>query len=84
MGDRERFIEELRKAWRDEKSSALTYNAAAEREADPKRKDIFRRMAAEEVKHAERWEKRTPERTRRPPPKWPAGGRWWRRGRRPW
>ena len=58
MGDRERFIEELRKAWRDEKSSALTYNAAAERETDPRRKDIFRRMAAEEVKHAERWEKR--------------------------
>jgi vacuolar iron transporter family protein len=58
MGDRERFIEELRKAWRDEKSSALTYNAAADRETDPRRKDIFRRMAAEEVKHAERWEKR--------------------------
>jgi vacuolar iron transporter family protein len=61
MGDRERFIEELRKAWRDEKSSALTYNAAAERETDPKRKDIFKRMAAEEVKHAERWEKRLQE-----------------------
>jgi VIT1/CCC1 family predicted Fe2+/Mn2+ transporter/rubrerythrin len=58
MGDRERFIEELRKAWRDEKSSALTYNAAADRETDPRRKEIFRRMAAEEVKHAERWEKR--------------------------
>jgi VIT1/CCC1 family predicted Fe2+/Mn2+ transporter/rubrerythrin len=58
MGDRERFIEELRKAWRDEKSSALTYSAAADRETDPRRRDIFRRMAAEEVKHAERWEKR--------------------------
>lgn len=58
MPDRDRFIDELRKAWRDEKSSALTYSAAAEKEKDPKRKDIFRRMAAEEVKHAERWEKR--------------------------
>ena len=58
MGDRERFIDELRKAWRDEKSSALTYAAAAEHEKDPKRRDVFRRMAAEEVKHAERWEKR--------------------------
>jgi VIT1/CCC1 family predicted Fe2+/Mn2+ transporter/rubrerythrin len=58
MGDRERFFDELRKAWRDEKSSALTYAAAAEHEKDAKRRDIFLRMAAEEVKHAERWEKR--------------------------
>ncbi|MGA2762555.1 MAG: VIT1/CCC1 transporter family protein [Spirochaetia bacterium] len=58
MPDRDRFIEELRKAWRDEKSSALTYTAAAEKEKDPRRRDIFLRMAAEEVKHAERWEKR--------------------------
>ena len=58
MGDRERFFDELRKAWRDEKSSALTYAAAAEHEKDPKRRDIFLRMAAEEVKHADRWEKR--------------------------
>lgn len=58
MPDRDRFIEELRKAWRDEKSSALTYTAAAGKEKDPKRRDIFLRMAAEEVKHAEKWEKR--------------------------
>jgi VIT1/CCC1 family predicted Fe2+/Mn2+ transporter/rubrerythrin len=58
MPDRDRFIHELVKAWRDEKSSALTYAAAAEKEKDPKRRDIFLRMAAEEVKHAERWEKR--------------------------
>ena len=58
MPDRDRFIEELRKAWRDEKCSALTYAAAAEKEKDPRRRDIFLRMAAEEEKHAERWEKR--------------------------
>jgi VIT1/CCC1 family predicted Fe2+/Mn2+ transporter/rubrerythrin len=58
MDNRERFFDELRKAWRDEKSSALTYAAAAEHEKDPKRRDIFLRMAAEEVKHADRWEKR--------------------------
>ncbi len=58
MTDRDRFIEELRKAWRDEKSSALTYTAAAEKEADQRRRDIFLRMAAEEEKHAARWEKR--------------------------
>lgn len=58
MTDRERFIDELRKAWRDEKSSALTYAAAAEKEKEPRRRDIFLRMAAEEQKHADRWEKR--------------------------
>ena len=58
MPDRDRFVDELRKAWRDEKSSALTYSAAAEKEKDPRRRDIFLRMAAEEVKHAEKWEQR--------------------------
>lgn len=58
MPDSGRFIEELRKAWRDEKSSALTYAAAADRESDPRRRDIFQRMAAEEERHAARWEKR--------------------------
>jgi vacuolar iron transporter family protein len=53
-----RFIQELRNAWRDEKGAALTYAAAAEKETDARRRDIFLRMAAEEEKHAERWEKR--------------------------
>jgi vacuolar iron transporter family protein len=56
MGDR--FIEELRAAWRDEKAAALTYAAAAEKEKDQRRRDIYLRMAAEERKHAERWEQR--------------------------
>ncbi len=59
--DKSRFIEELRKAWRDERSSALTYAAAARREKDPRRRDIFLRMAAEEEKHAKRWEDRLAE-----------------------
>lgn len=58
MKEKSRFIEELRKAWRDERSSALTYAAAAAREKDPTRRDIFNRMAAEEEKHARRWEDR--------------------------
>jgi VIT1/CCC1 family predicted Fe2+/Mn2+ transporter/rubrerythrin len=58
MTAQERFIEELRGAWRDEKSAALTYAAAAERERDPRRRDIFLRMAAEEERHAERWRTR--------------------------
>jgi vacuolar iron transporter family protein len=63
-----RFIQELRNAWRDEKSAALTYAAAAEKETDARRRDIFLRMAAEEEKHAERWEKRLRELNAEPGP----------------
>ena len=58
MADDRRFVEELRRAWRDEKGAALTYAAAAEKEKDARRRDIFLRMAAEEEKHAARWEAR--------------------------
>jgi vacuolar iron transporter family protein len=58
MADTNRFIDELRKAWRDEKGAALTYAAAAEMEKDTRRRDIYLRMAAEEEKHAVRWENR--------------------------
>jgi VIT1/CCC1 family predicted Fe2+/Mn2+ transporter/rubrerythrin len=58
MADTRRFIEELYRAWRDEKGAALTYAAAAAKETDARRRDIFLRMAAEEEKHAERWEAR--------------------------
>jgi len=61
MADQRRFKEELRRAWRDEKAAALTYAAAAEKETDARRRDIFRRMAAEEEKHAARWEARLKE-----------------------
>ncbi|MGA2642255.1 MAG: VIT1/CCC1 transporter family protein [Spirochaetia bacterium] len=58
MADPRRFIDELHRAWRDEKGAALTYAAAAAKETDARRRDIFLRMAAEEEKHAERWEAR--------------------------
>lgn len=58
MADNKRFIEELHRAWRDEKGAALTYAAAAVKETDARRRDIFLRMAAEEEKHAERWASR--------------------------
>jgi VIT1/CCC1 family predicted Fe2+/Mn2+ transporter/rubrerythrin len=58
MADTRRFIEELHHAWRDEKGAALTYAAAAASETDSRRRDIFLRMAAEEEKHAARWEAR--------------------------
>ena len=58
MADNKRFIEELHRAWRDEKGAALTYAAAAAKESDARRRDIFLRMATEEEKHAQRWETR--------------------------
>lgn len=58
MAASDRFIEELRKAWRDERAAVLTYTAAAEKEKDVRRRHIFLRMAAEEEKHAARWEKK--------------------------
>jgi VIT1/CCC1 family predicted Fe2+/Mn2+ transporter/rubrerythrin len=58
MADSKRFMEELHRAWRDEKGAALTYAAAAAKETDTRRRDIFLRMAAEEEKHADRWEAR--------------------------
>ncbi len=61
MGDTKRFVRELKKAWRDEKIATLTYAAAAQIEADPRRREIFQRMEAEEKKHAERWEARLTE-----------------------
>ena len=39
MADQRRFLEELRRAWRDEKGAALTYAAAAEKETDSRRRD---------------------------------------------
>jgi VIT1/CCC1 family predicted Fe2+/Mn2+ transporter/rubrerythrin len=58
MANDQRFIEELRRAWRDEMSAVLNYTAAAEREKDARRRDIFLRLVEEEKKHAVRWEAR--------------------------
>jgi rubrerythrin len=58
MAKKRRFIEGLRRAWREENASAAIYRAMTERERDPNRRSIFARMAAEEEKHARRWEER--------------------------
>ena len=58
MDKSDRYIEELRRAWRDERAAVLTYTAAAEKEKDVRRRHIFMRMAAEEEKHAAQWEKK--------------------------
>jgi len=58
MADAKSFIRGLKRAWRDEKIAAYTYRAAARIETDPRRREIFERMASQEQKHAERWEVR--------------------------
>ncbi len=58
MAESKRFVRELSKAWRDERFAAFAYRAASRIAADPRRREIFERLAAEEQKHAERWEAR--------------------------
>jgi len=40
----------------DERNSAFTYNALAEMQQDARIAEVYRRMAAVEIKHAEKWE----------------------------
>ena len=44
--------------WRREVEAAHTYKLLAEREPDPKRRDLLLRMAEQEDKHARRWSER--------------------------
>ncbi|HUR35424.1 MAG TPA: VIT1/CCC1 transporter family protein [Vicinamibacterales bacterium] len=45
----------VEKMWRREVEAAATYRHLAERERDPRRKDILHRLADQEDNHAERW-----------------------------
>ena len=48
----------VQKMWRREVEAAATYRHLANRERDPRRKDILVRLAEQEQKHAERWSER--------------------------
>jgi VIT1/CCC1 family predicted Fe2+/Mn2+ transporter/rubrerythrin len=48
----------VEKMWRREVEAAHTYKLLAERERDPKRRDLLLRMAEQEDKHAGRWAER--------------------------
>jgi VIT1/CCC1 family predicted Fe2+/Mn2+ transporter/rubrerythrin len=48
----------VEKMWRREVEAAATYKHLAERERDPKRRDILLRLAEQEDKHAARWSER--------------------------
>src|SRR5262249_1747681 len=53
--------------WRREVEAAATYRHLAERERDPKRKDILNRLADQEDRHAARWSERIAVATGAPP-----------------
>ncbi len=53
-----RNLSTVQKMWRREVEAAATYRHLAEREKDPKRKDILLRLADQEDKHARRWSER--------------------------
>ena len=57
----------VEKMWRREVEAATTYRHLADREADPKRKDILVRLAEQEEKHAARWAERIAAATGRQP-----------------
>ena len=53
--------------WRREVEAATTYKHLADRERDPKRKDILLRLASQEDNHAARWAERITATTGRTP-----------------
>src|SRR5436190_16920298 len=57
----------VQKMWRREVEAAATYRHLANRERDPKRKDILLRLAQQEETHAERWSGRIAAATGRAP-----------------
>jgi predicted membrane protein (TIGR00267 family) len=57
----------IEKMWQREVEAATTYAHLANRESDPKRKDILLRLAAQEESHAARWAERIAAATGRTP-----------------
>src|SRR3954471_20920154 len=57
----------VEKMWRREVEAATTYTHLADRERDPKRRDILLRLAEQEEKHAARWGERIAAATGRTP-----------------
>jgi len=52
------YLETVERLWRREVEAAHTYKLLAERERDPKRRDLLLRLAAQEDTHAARWAER--------------------------
>jgi VIT1/CCC1 family predicted Fe2+/Mn2+ transporter len=56
--DADQHLASLQKLWRQEVEAATTYRLLGEREPDPRRRDILRRLAESEERHAARWSAR--------------------------
>jgi VIT1/CCC1 family predicted Fe2+/Mn2+ transporter/rubrerythrin len=65
--DRDQYLGSLRKLWRQEVEAAVTYRLLGDREPDPRRRDILRRLAESEERHADRWSDRIVAATGEPP-----------------
>jgi VIT1/CCC1 family predicted Fe2+/Mn2+ transporter/bacterioferritin (cytochrome b1) len=55
MADPRDILRALQKCWYREMEGAATYRALAEREKDPRRRDILNKLADAEVGHAQKW-----------------------------
>jgi VIT1/CCC1 family predicted Fe2+/Mn2+ transporter/rubrerythrin len=60
-------LQTVEKMWRREVEAATTYKHLADRERDPKRRDILLRLAEQEDNHADRWSARIEAATGRRP-----------------
>ena len=58
MVEKQETLQALAKSWHREAEAAATYLALAEREKDPRRRDILMKLVAAEQEHAAKWEAR--------------------------
>jgi VIT1/CCC1 family predicted Fe2+/Mn2+ transporter/rubrerythrin len=58
MVEKQDTLQALAKSWHREAEAAATYLALAEREKDPRRRDILMKLVAAEREHAAKWEAR--------------------------
>ena len=65
--NREHYLQSLDKLWRQEVEAAATYRELGGRDPDPRRRDILRRLAESEERHAARWSERIEAATGRAP-----------------
>jgi len=53
----EKSIKRYLANWNDEKNSAQLYNFLADNEKDPRLKEVYSRLSATEIRHADRWDR---------------------------
>lgn len=58
MADRREVLQALEKSWYREMEGAATYRLLAQREKDPRRREVLEKLAAAELGHAEKWSAR--------------------------